>query len=399
MVGTAYPPDPDQSDEEWEAQLRACSSVGYHPVGTCRMGGEADSVVDPQLRVRGVQGLRVADASIMPVLPSANTMAPAIMVGEKGLRSGEGRPRLARRDAGGMPQFTTRDGCRLEYRLRGDGPLIALTPGGREAGEAVAALADALAQRACVLTWDRRNTGAAELCFGGELSEAEFWAEDLADLIESLARGPAWLAGGSAGCRVSVISALRRPETARGLLLWSASGGAYGCQFLGFSYHVPYIMAAQAGGMAAVAQTPFFADRIAANPANEERLLALDPGEFVATLKRWNRAFYYREDSSLAGATDAPAAHALDSDARLRGQRRRASARGLSCAGRADSRRDAGALALVERRLARQVHGPRRRLGLRPLPAAGARHPRLRRARRRLRQRAGAPGGRAIPTC
>lgn len=53
-----------------------------------------------------------------------------------------------------MPSFSTRDGCRLEYALRGDGPLVALTPGGREAGAAVDGLAAALAPHARVLTWD-----------------------------------------------------------------------------------------------------------------------------------------------------------------------------------------------------------------------------------------------------
>lgn len=201
-------------------------------------------------------------------------------------------------------EFVTTDGCRLHYWLRGDGPLIALTPGGREAGEAVASLADALAQGATVLTWDRRNAGASDLFFGGELSEAELWAEDLADLIGHLGHGPAWLAGGSAGCRTSVISALRRPDAARGLILWSASGGEYACQFLGFSYHVPYILAAQRAGMAAVAETPFFADRIAANPANRERLLSLDSDEFVAVMRRWNRAFYFNPAETLTGAPD-----------------------------------------------------------------------------------------------
>ena len=77
-------PDPKpQSDDEWEHRIRSTAGIGYHPVGTCHMGGDATSVVDPRLRVRGVAGLRVADASIMPVMPAANTNAPAIMVGEK----------------------------------------------------------------------------------------------------------------------------------------------------------------------------------------------------------------------------------------------------------------------------------------------------------------------------
>ena len=82
-VGGFTPSPVPQTDEEWEQRIRNESGIGYHPVGTCRMGGDAVSVVDPRLRVRGVAGLRVADASIMPVMPAANTNAPAIMVGEK----------------------------------------------------------------------------------------------------------------------------------------------------------------------------------------------------------------------------------------------------------------------------------------------------------------------------
>jgi choline dehydrogenase len=60
---------------------RACSSY-YHPVGTCSMGPGREAVVDAELRVRGVEGLRIADASVMPTIPSGNTNAPSIMIGE-----------------------------------------------------------------------------------------------------------------------------------------------------------------------------------------------------------------------------------------------------------------------------------------------------------------------------
>jgi choline dehydrogenase len=63
--------------------IRHTGITVYHPVGTCRMGSDAGAVVDAQLRVHGLQGLRIADASVMPELLATNTNAPSIMVGER----------------------------------------------------------------------------------------------------------------------------------------------------------------------------------------------------------------------------------------------------------------------------------------------------------------------------
>ncbi|HEY6648034.1 MAG TPA: GMC oxidoreductase, partial [Mycobacterium sp.] len=71
------------TDEEIAAWVRATVATTGHPACTAAMGTEPDSVLDPQLRVRGVRGLRVADASALPRIPRANTNAPAIMVGER----------------------------------------------------------------------------------------------------------------------------------------------------------------------------------------------------------------------------------------------------------------------------------------------------------------------------
>ena len=84
VTGACPPFQPGMTDAEVVETLRLFSGLGMHSVGTCRMGADDGSVVDPELRVRGVEGLRVADASIMPRLVRANTNAAAIMIGERG---------------------------------------------------------------------------------------------------------------------------------------------------------------------------------------------------------------------------------------------------------------------------------------------------------------------------
>ena len=70
-------------DARLAASIRAVSNTTHHFVGTCRMGGDPDSVVDPELRVRGVENLRIADASIFPSHINGNTHAPTVMIAEK----------------------------------------------------------------------------------------------------------------------------------------------------------------------------------------------------------------------------------------------------------------------------------------------------------------------------
>jgi choline dehydrogenase len=77
-------PGPDAADDDALLDhVRRTGQTSYHPIGTCRMGNDAQAVVDATLRVHGVEGLRVCDASIMPTMVGSNTNAPSIMIGEK----------------------------------------------------------------------------------------------------------------------------------------------------------------------------------------------------------------------------------------------------------------------------------------------------------------------------
>lgn len=86
MVTESHSPTDDIQDDDYDALLnwaRDTATTIYHPTGTCKMGIDEQAVVDPRLKVHGIDGLRVADCSIMPMIVSGNTNAPAIMIGEK----------------------------------------------------------------------------------------------------------------------------------------------------------------------------------------------------------------------------------------------------------------------------------------------------------------------------
>ena len=84
MLGPEVFPGPQaRSDDDLRAHVRATCNTIFHPTGTCKMGVDALAVVDHELRVHGLRGLRVADASIMPRIIGGNTNAPTIMIAEK----------------------------------------------------------------------------------------------------------------------------------------------------------------------------------------------------------------------------------------------------------------------------------------------------------------------------
>lgn len=201
----------------------------------------------------------------------------------------------------------TINGLGIEYELLGaaGGPAIALTPGGRFAMDTpgLRELAIALAAGGHrVLLWDRPNCGASDLCFEGA-SESELHAHTLIALIRALELGPTALAAGSAGSRVSLIAAAHDPSAISHLVLWWISGGPISLAQLAAYYCGEPAMAASQGGMAAVVESPTWADQLKRNPKGREILLAQDPNQFIDTMQRWALAYAPSEHSPVPGMT------------------------------------------------------------------------------------------------
>lgn len=191
------------------------------------------------------------------------------------------------------------DGVHLAYEVLGDrGPWVALMPGGRRAMDGVRGLAQHIAGAGHrVLIHDRRNCGASDLVLEGAASESEIWADDLHRLLHHLDALPAFVGGGSSGCRTSLIYQRRHAGEVLGLLLWRVTGGAFAARRLAEQYYGQFIRAARAGGMAAVCETEHFRERIAARPQNRERLMRMDVERFCETMAHWSG--YFERDAGL----------------------------------------------------------------------------------------------------
>ena len=198
----------------------------------------------------------------------------------------------------------TIDGLKLVYEELGSGTPIVWLQGGRSGRDLMRPIAGALAAKNRCFIYDRRNCGESDVLIAGEASEQEIWADELALLIEKLGIAPAYVGGWSAGCRVALLTAIRHPEVVRGLLLGWVTGGGVAAQRLAEQYYGQFIGAAQKGGMQAVIETPFFGERVAANPGNRQRLLAMKTDEFIATMQRWERYFSEGGDLPVIGATE-----------------------------------------------------------------------------------------------
>jgi pimeloyl-ACP methyl ester carboxylesterase len=198
------------------------------------------------------------------------------------------------------------DGTKISYEVIGDGAAWVLTPGGRFSKDTpgVRELAHSLATHGQkVLIWDRPNTGASDVCFEGA-SESEMQADCLAALLKTLDMSPAVIIGGSGGARVSLLTVAKHSEVASKLAMWWISGGIFGLITLGMVYCGESIRVAWQSGMDAVVELPEWAEVLERNPTNRERMLMMDPYEFIGVLERWMAVYCPEAGAIVPGLPD-----------------------------------------------------------------------------------------------
>jgi pimeloyl-ACP methyl ester carboxylesterase len=196
------------------------------------------------------------------------------------------------------------NGIGIGYDLIGSGErAMAITPGGRTSKDTpgVRELAAKLAEGGYrVLVWDRPNCGESDISFAGE-SESVLNADTLAGLIRALELGPTLLVGGSAGSRVSLLTASRHPADVAGLFLLWITGGPIGLATLCGVYCGDAAVTAIRRGMEAVADMPAWKEQLERNPGNRARLVNHDPYEFVEIMQRWAQSFFPEQGSPVPG--------------------------------------------------------------------------------------------------
>lgn len=199
------------------------------------------------------------------------------------------------------------NGGNVVYEILGEtGEFITLTPGGRYSKdiEGLRALADELVKGGYrVLLWDRPNCGKSDLQFYGQ-SESHMRADTLHALITALGIGPCIIAGGSGGARDSILTTILHPEVATKLVVWNIVGGVYGSFVLGSYYLVPSILAVRGLGIKGLLQVDEWKERIAENPGNSDRILAMDSDEFLRVMLRWLNAFVPKPGQAIPGVDD-----------------------------------------------------------------------------------------------
>lgn len=202
-----------------------------------------------------------------------------------------------------MPRIDV-DGIGIAYEIIGSGAKkAAITAGGRFSKDSPGQreLAEKLAEHGySTLIWDRPNCGESDVHFEGE-SESILNADTYAGLLKALNFGPTLLIGGSAGSRVTLLTATRHPEVVSGLFLLWISGGPISLASLAAHYNAANAVSAVIGGMAAVAALPEWEEQIRRNPGNRDRILAQDPKTFIATMQRWADSFFPKSDAPVPG--------------------------------------------------------------------------------------------------
>jgi pimeloyl-ACP methyl ester carboxylesterase len=208
---------------------------------------------------------------------------------------------------GSAMQVAKVNGVNVSYQVIGEhGPWAALITGGRRGHDEFVPLATKLAKEGYrVVLHDRRNTGRSDVLIEGDTPEEILWLDDLHELLKQLNAVPTIIGGSSAGARTAMRYYNRFPQDTRALLLMRVTGGAFAASRLPENYYGMFIKAAEQGGMAAVCATEQYQERIAANPKTRDRLMAMDPKQYIKVMSNWQDQFIASTKTEVFGMTDA----------------------------------------------------------------------------------------------